>query len=486
MEKSELLRKAISKIENSSNHRELNIILEKLQNNSIDSFFNEDAIQWHISNDIRSIIDSNIESDEKLVSSNVDVVAQIVFTINQYLSKGILNADVKAILIFASVNSYLQIDIRDMVSSNELEENHTQLISEKITQVIKETLFSFNASYYKGILTIDNVDEFLNYNIIKIYGYIHEIEESIHGFHINYLIEQMLVCLHQINLSSFINLLSDLQNPLDLVFCLQNLKKEDLLKIARDTSESNKWLNFELIRRIIQKENEENELETKAIEVSLERIRMHDLNFFEQTLQYFQKSKLFNSSLAKVLSIADNLTIERVISCYTIDKFHSNLEVIDYFREQLQKYSSDEQLDFIRTLMFKKWRIYLDMILLEKDFYQNKLLLTDYVNFVIDYHTIRTDPDKIIDMMNTLIEKIRFISAEWTTSISQQTTKFHLYHSELFLLTFVYKNKGLEDSNLLEKYKTLIDNQIQFSSYSVDEYTMKYIRQGKHNMNLMS
>jgi len=38
---------------------------------------------------------------------------------------------------------------------------------------------------------------------------------------------------------------------------------------------------------------------------------------------------------------------------------------------------------------------------------------------------------------------------EWSTSSSQQLTKFHLYHSELYLLTYAYKYKKLNNSKML-------------------------------------
>jgi len=84
-------------------------------------------------------------------------------------------------------------------------------------------------------------------------------------------------------------------------------------------------------------------------------------------------------------------------------------------------------------------------------------------------------------MIEELIEKVRFIDSEWTCSSSQQITRFHLYHSELFLLTFAYRNKKLSVPQLLERYEELINNRIHLSRY-VSEETSNLFNQGRQNI----
>jgi hypothetical protein len=153
----------------------------------------------------------------------------------------------------------------------------------------------------------------------------------------------------------------------------------------------------------------------------------------------------------------------------------------DALREHFVKSASDEQFDLIHSLVFVKWKNHFDNILTKEDSFQNSLLLTDFANFVVFYHTHLTEDIIMISVMESLIEKISFIDSEWTTSNSEQITKFHLYHSELYLLTFAYRNKRLNNPHMLSKYEKLVSDRIQLSRYVSDE-TKNYFEQGKRNI----
>ena len=294
----------------------------------------------------------------------------------------------------------------------------------------------------------------------------------------------MLSFLYKINFTFFIKALSFLENPSEFVFYLQSFKKEELLKIANESTISNKWLNFELIRQIIKKESKESyeELETESIKAVLGRIKYSDFGFLKQTVKYFHRSKLFNASLGAFLVSIEESKIEEIISeCFTIDTYSFNLEARDTFREQFVELASDDQFNFLHTLIFNKWKLYFNEIHTTEEFYQNGLLITDFANFIVYYHTNLTDDNTLVLMIDELIEKVRFIDSEWSCSSSQQITKFHLYHSELFLLTFAYRNKKLSVLQLLERYEELINNRIHLSRY-VSEETRNLFNQGRQNI----
>jgi len=321
-------------------------------------------------------------------------------------------------------------------------------------------------------------------DIAKTYQMIEGIERGGRGFHFNFLFEHLLSFLYCINFTCFIKALSHLKNPTEFVFYFQGLKKEEHIKIANEPSLSNKWLNFEIIRQIVKKESkiDFDESETVVIKAVLERIGINNFGFFKQTIKYFHRSCLFNASLGGLLVSNSNSQIEEVISeCFILDKYDSNLKARDFLREQFVKSSADAQFDFLHTLAFNKWKFYFDNILMTEDFYQNGLLFTDFGNFVVHYHTNLTDDNSLISMMKNLMEKINYIDSEWATSNSQQITKFHLYHSELFFLTFAYRNKRLNEPQLLASYDELINNPIQHSRY-VSEETINRFKQGRQNI----
>lgn len=484
-----IITQALAKSKSSSIHAELKDVLKKLENKKLEDFLNAESMEEMrtIDNEIRNIVTTIIFYNNNNESEKVDLTAQIIFTVTEYLRKGISSGDVRFILIFLSVNCYLQIDIEKILSKDELENAYTKPVSEKVIEILKsirmETRPLPNAPYHEKQMMNESLDGFVQNDIAKTYRLIEGIERNGRGFHFNYLLEHLISFLYSVNFPSFINALSYLQNPTDFVFYFQIFKKEDLLKIANEPSLSNKWLNFEIIRQIVEKENKENidELGVEAVKNILKRIGLSDFSFLKQTATYFQRSRLFNASLGEFLVTANNTQIEEIISDFFIDKYSSNMLTRDALREHFVKSASDEQFDLIHILVFNKWKNYFDNIRKSEDFYQNSLLLTDFANYIINYQTLFMKDNDLFSDMENLIEKVLFIDSEWTTSNSEQITKFHLYHSELLLLTFAYRNKRLNNPQLLTKYEKLVSDRIQLSRY-VSAETKNYFEQGKQNI----
>ena len=405
----------------------------------------------------------------------------------EYLNKGVSNGDAKAVLIFLSVNCYLRMDIEKLLIEGELENGFTKTISEKIIAILKSikliTQALPNAPYWEKELMNESKKGYLENDISKTYRFIESVERSGRGFHFNFLLESLISFLYSLNYTYFINSLLHLQSPNDFVFYFQSLEKEAILKIANESSLSDKWLNFEIIRQIIEKENKENidEAEIEIVKNVLDRIRFKDFNFLKQTVIYFHKSRLFNASLGVFLKSVNNPQLEEIISDFSIDKYASYLKTRDELLNYFAKSASDEQLNLLLKLIFNKWKLYFHNILTTEDFYQNSILLTDFANYIVHYYSRTTGDNDLISSMENLIEKIKFIDSDWTTSKSQQLKKFHLHHSELFLFTFAYRNKKLHSPQILTKYESLINDRIQLSRY-VSEETKSYFEQGKQNI----
>ncbi len=487
-----ILEKAIIKSNSYSTHVELVNVLKKFESKTLEEILGggeKEEIRI-IDNEIHNIVTASIYYNQKSENDSVEEVAQIIFTATKYLRKGISSGDITAILIFLEVNCYLQVEIEKLLPTKELEETYTKPISEKIIEILKGITLTpqspHDAPYHEKEMLQESIDGFSQNNIAKTYRLIEALEHGGRGFHFNFLLENLISFLYHINFTHFINALLHLQNPADFVFYLQSLKKEDLFKIANEYSLSNKWLNFEIIRQIVEKEDKGNisELEVEAIKTVLNRIKLSDFDFLKQTITYFHNSRLFNASLGAFLTSINNHQIDKIISEVIINEDSFNLNTRDTLREYFIKSAFDEQVDFILTLVFNKWRAYFDNILVTENFYLNRLLLTDFANFVVYYFTYLKDNISLISVMDKLTEKIKFLDSEWTASYSQQLTKFHLYHSELLLLTFAYKNKRLNEPQLSDKYKELINNKIQLSRY-VSEETRNFFKQGIQNMEWM-
>lgn len=484
-----ILTQALAKSNSSSIHVELDILLKKLESKTLEKILcaEEDEEIWSIHNEIRDIVTQTISFNQKSEDDKIENVAQIIFSAKEYFSKGVSNGDVKSIIIFLSLNCYLHIKLEKLLSTTELEGSYTKTISEKIVQVLKSIKLSTqalpNAPYWEKEIMSESQKGFSENDISKTYRFIEAVENGGRGFHFNFLLESLLSFLFHLNYTCFLNALSHLQSPTDFVLYFQSFKKEDLIKIASESSLSYKWLSFELIRQIIEKEHKEtvDESEIEAIKNILNRIKLSDFNFLKQTAIYFHRSRLFNASLGVFLASVNNAEMEEIISDFSIDKYDLHRKTRDELLNHYAKSVSEEQLDLFLEVIFNKWKHYFDNILTTEDFYQNSILLTDFANYVVDYYTRKTADNDLVFSMENLIQKIKFIDSEWSTSSSQQLTKFHLYHSKLYLLTYAYKYKKLNNPQILTNYESIINDKVQRSRYVSDE-TQQLFEIGKKNI----
>lgn len=484
-----ILTQALTKSNSSSIHVELDILLKKLESKTLEDLFNdkEDEEIRSINNNIRNIVTNTLHYNQKSENDKIDKVAQIIFSAKEYLLKGISSGDVKAILIFLSANCYLHVGLEKLLTTRELESGYTKTLSEKIIEVLKSIKLSTqalpNAPYWEKEILNESQKGFSENDISKTYRFIESVEYGGRGFHFNFQLESLLLFLFHLNYTYFLKVLSHLQSPTDFVFYLQSFKKEELLKLANESSLSNIWLNFELIRQIIEKENKENidESEIEGVKNVLDRIKTNDFIFLKQTAIYFQKSRLFNAALGVFLTSVDNVQIEEIVSDFSFDKYAFHIKTRDDLLNYFAKHASEEQFDLLLKLIFDKWKIYINNILTAEDSFQNSLLMTDFANFVVIYFTRLKEARDLLYSMEDLIEKIKFIDSEWTATKLQQITKFHIYHSELYLFTFAYKNKKLDSPHMLAKYENIITDEIQLSRYVSDE-TKAYFAEGKQNI----
>lgn len=484
-----ILAQALAKSNSSSIHVELDNLLKKLESKTLEKILSaeEDEEIWSIDNKIRDVVTQTLHFNQKSEEDKIENVAQIIFSAKEYLRKGVSNGDVKFILIFLSVNCYLHIKLEKLLSTIELESGYTKAVSEKIIQVLKSIKLSTqalpNAPYWEKEIMSESQKGFSENDISKTYRFIESIERGGRGFHFNFLLESLLSFLFHLNYTYFLNSLSHLQSPTDFVFYFQSFKKEDLIKIANESSLSNKWLNFELIRQIIEKEHKEtiDESEIEAVKNILDRIKLNDFIFLKQTAIYFHRSRLFNASLGVFLVSVNGAEMEEIISDLSIDKYAFHIKTRDELSNHYAKRVSEEQLDLFLELIFNKWKRYFDNILTTEDFYQNSILLTDFANFVVHYYIRKTADNDLVSSMENLIQKIKFIDSEWSTSSSQQLTKFHLYHSELYLLSYAYKYKKLNNPQMLTNYESIINDKVQRSRYVSDE-TQQFFEIGRKNI----
>jgi len=116
MEISEIITKAFL-YKNPSIYKELDVIISELGRFSIDEILEQKNQEISIiDRDIRNSVNDALYYQESK-EENIKKVANLIYTVRLCLEKGILNADVKSILIFLSINCYLQINIDKFIEN---------------------------------------------------------------------------------------------------------------------------------------------------------------------------------------------------------------------------------------------------------------------------------------------------------------------------------------------------------------------------------
>ncbi|QIG89324.1 hypothetical protein G6R40_06355 [Chryseobacterium sp. POL2] len=487
MEISEIITKAFL-YKNPSIYKELDVIISELGRFSIDEILEQGNQEISkIDRDIRNSVNNALyyqESEEE----NIKKVANLIYTARRYFEKGILDADVKSILLFLSINCYLQINIDKFIENGDF---NIHSICEKIKELLTKAILDIKAlpeaPINEKMKFSAYTEGYSQNNIEKVYNLIEAIERgSNRGFHFNYLLENLIKFLYEINFPIFIEILSKQQNISNIIFYLQSFNFDELIKISNESSFFNKWINFEIVRQLTKKENKRSVISDEEIRIVkdvLIRINNDNFDFFKQSIKYFSRSKLYNSALGISLTETEDDKITAIISeCFVFDKYSNNLENRDFLKDQFSNYANDEKAKTFFTSIFNQYERFLKELYQDEKFYLNNILLTDYANYILHYYVSYVDEELIVNKLKNLLDNIIFIDSEWAISESQQITKFHLYNSEIHILTYEYKNKNLNIQEITTLYNELLNNKILLKRYASEE-TIEFLKTGYLNIN---
>ncbi|TGK45940.1 hypothetical protein [Leptospira bouyouniensis] len=492
MEISEIiLTKALQASSNSTLHIELQSILQKLEGITAErllSLEKETELQ-DIENEIRVFFSRRNYYNLKEKTEKFAEIAQIIRTEKKYLLRGISNGDVESILIFLLVNCYLQIDIEKILNETEINECLTIPLSDNIFNILNKIKLEIGISpnaprYEMKALEFAN-DGISANNIGRTYQLIESMERGGSGFNNNFLLQSLIQFFVTIHFPYFVKVLSAVVHPLTFVFYLQNFKVEILNQLANEPLLKNRWLNFELIRKItIECPNQIFQLaECIAITNALRKIESDDFSFFQQTIKYFTKSIIFNASLGELTASFSEENIIRVIDCFEFNKYSSFLAARDKFLDYFLANCSEQSKLILLENTYERWVTFIEQLFLEDDFFLNELLITDFANFVVLYYTTQVEDQEIIQQLKTILNNIKYINSEWSLSETNELSKYHLYNSQLYLLSFAYRNKELIDSHVIQLFAELKQDDIQILRYCSDHKKYNQLIEIEKNIN---
>lgn len=459
----EVITEAFVSIENSAKHDELDALLDKL--NTFDS--NSILLKGE-SADLRKIdqkiyrITANVINPQSQDSK--EILTSILLTIKKYFDVAVTKADIKSLLIFLSVNCYLKVDIKQFKSG----ETETAKLSESIARALKnvnlETQLKAGAPYHERELKTNSVEGIKEGNINKIYEVILAMERGGRGFHFNYLLENLISFLFRFDVECFVKYVNTLDHPETVVFYLQSFDENDLQAISTAYNQDNRWVHFELIRQIVENEAAEYDSSSKSIEAivkSLTSLYQNNNSIFEQAIVFFHRSKFFNSALGYLMKDLTEEEIFKILAdTIPLDIYNNNLDQRTILLDEFSKVVSDDLFHKSLTIAFNRWTDFWTSIANNEESYQSHILLTDYANFVVQYYSQLLDDNEIVTLINAKCKQLIWINSEWFKSQSQQITKYHLYLTEVFLLSYAYKTNKLSNTETITLIAELLKNHI--------------------------
>ncbi|MBD8387787.1 hypothetical protein [Dysgonomonas sp. BGC7] len=455
MEAQEIKEKALALSHSSETSSELFSLLEELEAIELENFLQKDDYVKNIDHSIRQLCVSSIYDSERL--------AELIATMRVFLVKGLDESNMKAVLSFLSINCYLNIELNKLMPSHITQEqidNNSSLIVRLLSTIKVETRIE-GKSYFEENLLAKHLDGLKTENLNDVYDFVEALERGGKGFHFNYLLENLIYFLYELDYSKFIEVLNSLPNTQYIVFYLQSFDIDGLLRLSDDAKIDNKWVNFEIVRNISEKENNiDLELYSMQIKSLLERIYETDKGFFRQVIKYLHRSNILSLGLGLFLSSLPENSIKAILDDF-IDLNTNNFfidqrtQILDIFKEK----SSVENFKLFVEIVYLKWKLYFENQYREQELYLLDFLLTDYANYVVAYYYYQ--PVEVIeDQMQYFLNNIMNIDSIWCKDISKMKTNIVLNLSHFYLLSFAYKANSISSKKIEELYTKIKNDEI--------------------------
>ena len=461
-------------------HQELLLLLKPLENKPIEDLLDigRDESLEEIDRKIHMVFDQARHKAQQ--NSDMADFVQIINVAKKCLCDGVRQADIRSVLISIWLNCYLNIKTTDLIGVSDV------MAIEKVCGVITTILSkisigistSSDAPFHEKEMLKKAEEGFANNNIDDVYSFVTALERSSRGPLYKPMLLRLIKLLHDLDFDVFIKHLTTLNSIFPIVFYLQWMYSSvEFLRIANEPSLTNKWLNFELIRQLVAKDDLKamQDEGVTAICNALSRIKETDFEFFKQAIKYFHRSRplnieIFDTALGKFLSSCNSTEMSLIVEeAFEINRYESNIKSRDALMASYHKNSdATVYIQFLQAI-FNLWRRFWGEICRDKEFYATELIYTDYANFVVEYHSLTAPDNDLVGMIKALLDKIRYIDAEWGNSKSNQQTKFYLYLTELLLLSYAYRNKGIMDVEILSCVRTTLNNPIMEMRYNVSD-----------------
>lgn len=430
--------------------------LKELDLNNILDLYNAEF------NKIHGEIIKLYNSDE---DNKIELLGSFLNECIKCLKEGIKSKNINFILIFFRLFQILPFYVSDLLNFNKITEEEYKCIEIEIFKFLQK--FNFEIHTEKNI----DFDEIINNgfnnesisSVKQIFPLINNNYQFISQFEF---LEYLLFFLKESNIDLYFNIFLESNTLQKAFFCLKNLNKEDLILLSKKDKLNNKWLIFGVIDKILEHFNDEDDEIIILLGDLINKVK-DDFNFFKQLILNYKNDSLFNSSLGYLLPKLSpsefNKTIEE---CFIMDKYNSSLKSKDNFLMKYKEFSEKEDYKKLLKLIFLKWDTFLEDCL-NSDEYFIDIILTDFANFILQYYCFCCSNEEIIKSMINCLKFINDIDSIWSSSFISLSNKFCICFSRLYILSYAYCFKELDDNKVNELFSEFFKNEILKNKFSI-------------------
>lgn len=438
--------------------------LKNLEQKEYDYIFN--SVNNKEYNKIEGFIIKISHSSEDY-DSNVKELSGLISLGVNYFKRSIEYDNFTFLLIFLIIKSSCEISFEEFIEYKKITREECYYWGEKVIKFLQECNIGFNyeENEIKGHLNRG----FNNENLNEIYDYIFSIE--LKQNRIIFLLKELIYLVTFIDFNKFISVYSKVDTPQKAILYLRVINEKNLLKIADESYLDNKWLNFELIRQILECIGENNIKKEEKYEIVLikmiNNIFSEDFNFFKQMVYYFRNYKMFNISLGSFLANCSKEELNKISKyCFKIDLFKNLYSqkklILNSFHEKCDK---DKYL-FLITCVYHNWCNLLDESK-KLDYVLIELILSDYYEFIKQYPCLIFRDDEILEKLTYFLLKIKYIESEWFSSQTILINNVYIYLSQIYMLSYAYNYKNLKNKEIEKLFWNFRKNKIIYQRYNL-------------------
>lgn len=125
--------------------------------------------------------------------------------------------------------------------------------------------------------------------------------------------------------------------------------------------------------------------------------------------------------------------------------------------------------NILLELTYEKWENYLTNLNKSNKILNLKDVLTNFSDFILHKYVKNTD-EEIIHEMKKVFSNIKYLPSEWSYELINYKNRFYIYYSKLYILTFAYKYKKLDDDEIKILYEKILKNNSIQELFNNTEY----------------